>query len=107
MPRLLTTDDTRRNVSGVFDWTYTPTPSTIIDVAVAANQWFQRNYNLGLVQYKPTSVGLPSYMDQFCPANNDCALPAVNLSGSYYFYNGSTFGRALSSYPKSARKGSK
>ena len=104
---LLTTDDTRHNVSGVFDWTYTPTPSTIIDIAVAANQWFQRNYNLGLVQYKPSSVGLPTYMDQFCLANNDCALPAVNLSGSYYFYNGSTFGRALSSYPKERSQGIK
>lgn len=104
---LLTTDDTRHNVSGVFDWTYTPNASTSIDVAVAANQWFQRNYNLGLVQYKPTSVGLPSYMDQFCQANNDCALPAVNFTGSYYFYNGSTFGRALSTYPKERAQGVK
>lgn len=97
---LLTTDDTRNNISGVVDWTYTPTPTTVIDIAVAANQWFQRNYNLGLVQYKPSSVGLPAYMDQFCEAHDDCALPALNLSGSYYFYNGSTFGRSLSSYPK-------
>jgi hypothetical protein len=104
---LLTTDDTRNNISGVVDWTYTPTPTTVIDIAVAANQWFQRNYNLGLVQYKPSSVGLPSYMDQFCQANSDCGLPAINLSGSYYFYNGSTFGRALSSYPKERSQGFK
>ena len=104
---LLTTDDTRQNISGVFDWTYNPTPSTVVDVAVAANQWFQRNYNLGLVQYKPTSVGLPAYMDQYCLANSDCALPSINLSGSYYFYNGSTFGRALSTYPKERSQGVK
>ena len=50
---LLTTDDTRRNVSGVVDWTFTPTPTTVIDVALAANQFFIRSYNLGLIQDKP------------------------------------------------------
>ena len=103
---LLTTDDTRNNVSGVFDWTYTPNPTTVIDVAVAANQWFQRNYNLGLIQYKPSSVGLPSYMDQFCTAHSDCSMPTVTLGG-YYFYNGTSFGRALSPYPKVRSQGLK
>jgi carboxypeptidase family protein len=104
---LLTTDDTRRNVSGVVDWTFTPTPTTVIDVALVANQFFIRSYNLGLIQDKPSTVGLPAYMDQYCQSQNDCALPAVNLSGSYYFYNGSTFGRALSSYPKYRTQGIK
>jgi hypothetical protein len=104
---LLTTDDTRRNVSGVVDWTFTPTPTTVVDVAIAANQFFIRNYNEGLIQYKPSTVGLPSYMDQYCEAHADCALPAVNLGGSYYLYNGSTFGRSLSSYPKYRTQGIK
>ncbi len=103
---LLTTDDTRNNISGVFDWTYTPTASTVLDVSVAANQWFQRNYNEGLIQYKPSSVGLPSYMDQFCTAHADCAMPTVTLAG-YYFYNGTSFGRALSTYPKVRSQGVK
>ncbi len=96
---LLTTDDTRNNVSGVVDWTYTPTANTVLDVSIAANQWFQRNYNLGLIQYKPSDTGLPAYMDQFCLAHADCSMPVTTLSG-YYFYNGAAFGRALSSYPK-------
>ncbi len=103
---LLTTDDTRNNVSGVVDWTYTPTPATVIDVSIAANQWFQRNYNDGLIQYKPSSVGLPTYMDQFCQAHADCAMPTVTLAG-YYFYNGTSFGRALSTYPKVRSQGIK
>ena len=104
---LLTTDDTRRNVSGVVDWTFAPTNATVIDVAIAANQFFIRNYNLGLIQETPSTVGLPSYMTQYCQAQNDCALPAVNLGGSYYLYNGSTFGRSLSSYPKYRTQGIK
>lgn len=96
---LLTTDDTRNNVSGVVDWTYTPTPTTVIDVAIAANQWFQRNVNSGITKYKPSDVGLPSYIDQFCLAHNDCSMPVVTLAG-YFFYNGTSFGRALSPYPK-------
>ena len=103
---LLTTDDTRNNVSGVVDWTYTPTPSTVIDISVAANQWFQRNYNLGLIKYKPGDVGLPSYMDQYCTGQSDCSMPTVTLSG-YYFYNGASFGRALSPYPKVRSQGFK
>lgn len=104
---LLTTDDTRRNVSGVVDWTFTPTPTTVVDVAISANQFFIRSYNLGLIQETPGTVGLPSYMTQYCASHGDCALPAVNLSGSYYFYNGSTFGRSLSSYPKYRTQGVK
>ncbi|MGA3235580.1 MAG: carboxypeptidase-like regulatory domain-containing protein [Bryobacteraceae bacterium] len=104
---LLTTDDTRRNVSGVVDWTFAPTNATVIDVAIAANQFFIRNYNLGLIQETPSTVGLPSYMTQYCQTQNDCALPAVNLGGSYYLYNGSTFGRSLSSYPKYRTQGIK
>ncbi len=104
---LLTTDDTRRNVSGVLDWTFTPTPTTVVDVAISANQFFIRSYNLGLIQETPSTVGLPSYMTQYCTSHGDCALPAVNLSGSYYFYNGSTFGRSLSSYPKYRTQGVK
>ncbi len=103
---LLTTDDTRNNISGVVDWTYTFNPSTVLDFTVAANQWFQRNYNYGLIQYKPTSVGLPSYLDQFCQSHGDCELPPVTLSG-YYFYNGATYGRGLSTYPKERSQGIK
>jgi Carboxypeptidase regulatory-like domain len=103
---LLTTYDTRNNISGVFDWTYTSSASTVFDLSVFANQWFQRNYNSGLIQYKPSSVGLPSYMDQFCQAHGDCELPPVTLSG-YYFYNGATYGRALSTYPKTRTQGFK
>ncbi|MGI8992502.1 MAG: carboxypeptidase regulatory-like domain-containing protein [Bryobacteraceae bacterium] len=103
---LLTTDDTRNNVSGVVDWTYTPTPTTVIDVSIFANQWFQRNYNLGLIQYKPSNTGLPASLDQFCTAHGDCSLPVVTLAG-YYFYNGASFGRALSPYPKVRSQGLK
>jgi hypothetical protein len=104
---LLTTDDTRRNVSGVVDWTFMATPATVVDVAISANQFFIRSYNLGLIQETPSTVGLPSYMTQYCQAHEDCALPAVNLGGSYYLYNGSTFGRSLSSYPKYRTQGIK
>jgi Carboxypeptidase regulatory-like domain len=103
---LLTTDDTRNNISGVFDWTYTANTSTVIDVSVFANQWFQRNFNNGLIQEKPSTVGLPTYIDQFCTAHGDCELPPVTLTG-YYFYNGTTYGRALSTYPKERAQGFK
>ena len=34
-----------------------------------------------LVNYRPTSVGLPSYMDDFCLARFECILPQSNIAG--------------------------
>lgn len=103
---LMTSDDTRNNISGVANWNHIFNTSTILDVSVAANQWFQRFYNSGLVAQKPTNFGLPGYVDAQCQAFNDCSMPNFNLPG-YFFYNGSNFGRALSTYPKTRSQGVK
>ena len=103
---LMSADDTRNNVSGVANWNHIFNPTTLLDVSVAANQWFQRLYNSGLTSKKPSDFGLPSYVDQQCAAFSDCSAPVFNLPG-YYFYNGSNFGRSLSSYPKTRSQGVK
>ena len=103
---LMTSDDTRNNVSGVANWNHIFSASTLLDVSVAANQWFQRLYNTGLIAKKPTDFGLPAYVDQQCQAYNDCSAPVFNLPG-YFFYNSANFGRALSTYPKTRSQGVK
>ena len=103
---LMSADDTRNNVSGVANWNHIFSGSTVLDVSVAANQWFQRLYNGGLVAKKPTDFGLPAYVDKQCAAFNDCSAPVFNLPG-YFFYNSANFGRSLSTYPKTRSQGVK
>ena len=53
--------------------------NTVIDTQVAGNRANQRDTRKNLVNYRPTSVGLPSYMDDFCQARFECILPAGRL----------------------------
>src|SRR5205814_625217 len=62
------------------DWTHVA-GATVVDATVASNRFFQAQPNPALHNYKPTSVGLPSYLDSFCAAAGDCRLPVVNING--------------------------
>ena len=48
---------------------------TVIDTQISGNRAHQRDTRKNLVNYPPTSVGLPSYMDDFCQARFECILP--------------------------------
>jgi hypothetical protein len=65
------------------DWTHTA-GSTVIDTQVAANQYGERNYYYKEHEYKPSSVGLPTYLDDFCAAAGDCKLPVVSFGNNSY-----------------------
>jgi hypothetical protein len=84
-----------------YQWSYTGTwtralGSTVIDTSVATNRFNQIDEFRGLKNYKPTDVGLPSYLDEFCSSNGGCTLPNIGISGyqgfgtifAYRFING-------------------
>jgi hypothetical protein len=48
---------------------------------VATNRFFQDDLFKRLHDYKPTNMGLPGYLDEFCQAQNNCMLPVVNITG--------------------------
>ena len=54
--------------------------STVIDTQISGNRAFQRDTRKNLVNYEPTSVGLPSYLDDFCLARYECILPQNNIN---------------------------
>ena len=69
-----------------YQWSYTGTwtrviGTTVLDTSVATNRFNQIDEFRGLHNYKPTDVGLPSYLDEFCSANGGCTLPAVTIRG--------------------------
>ena len=73
-------DRTRYNWGFVGNWTHT-TGTTVIDTQVASNRFYQDDLFKRLHQYKPTDMGLPAYLNEFCEAQNDCMLPVVSING--------------------------
>ena len=49
--------------------------NTVIDTQIAGNEANQRDTRKNMINYRPTSVGLPSYLDDFCAARFECILP--------------------------------
>jgi len=78
-PGLMAWNERRPALSGTANWTYTLSPSTLLDVTVSGNSFLLENQRLGTRRYKPSSVGLPAYMDAKCGDN--CRLPRVLWPG--------------------------
>ena len=55
--------------------------STVIDTSLATNRFNQIDKFLGLKQFKPTDVGLPGYLDEFCSTHGGCTLPTIGIGG--------------------------
>jgi hypothetical protein len=69
-----------------FSWSTTGTwtkvvGNTVIDTQIAGNRAHQRDTRKNMVNYTPTSVGLPSYLDDYCKARFECILPQSNITG--------------------------
>jgi hypothetical protein len=70
---------TRTNLGGTVDWVYAITSATILDVAVAANNYWEGNRPDVAQSYKPSDVGLPAYIDE--KADTQTIVPVMNFSG--------------------------
>jgi hypothetical protein len=62
-------------------WTKTLRSSTVIDTQISGNRAHQRDLRKNLINYRPTSVGLPSYLDDYCSTRLECILPFVDFTG--------------------------
>jgi len=82
-----------------YQWSYTGTwtrtmGSTVLDSSFATNRFNQIDEFRGLKKFKPTDVGLPAYLDDFCSTRGGCTLPSVTIGGIVGGYQ--TFGGGLS-----------
>ena len=73
-------DKTRASWSYTGNWTKVR-KSMVIDTQVSANRFYEDQQRRGLHGYKPTDVGLPSYLDEYCQSVNNCMLPTINVAG--------------------------
>lgn len=76
-----------------YQWSYTGNwtralGSTVLDTQFATNRFNQIDKFLGLSKYKPTDVGLPGYLDEFCSTNGGCTLPSITIGGYQGFGGG-------------------
>lgn len=70
---------TRDDQNGVLDWVYTLSPTTIVHVSAAVSNWVSlASVGATPFQFKPSSVGLPTYLDDKC-ANSRCYLPLMSF----------------------------
>jgi carboxypeptidase family protein len=75
-------------------WTKTLRGNTVIDTQVSGNRAHQRDLRKNLVNYRPSAVGLPAYMDDYCSSRFECILPLVDFTGggNYQDFGGTVDG---------------
>ncbi|MBI4875285.1 MAG: carboxypeptidase regulatory-like domain-containing protein [Acidobacteria bacterium] len=78
-PGLMADRDRRHNIAAVVDWVYTRGASTVLDVSVSGNQYISPTYPPKIMNYKPSDVGLPKYLDD--RAGDLHILPTMNFDG--------------------------
>jgi len=66
--------------TGAVGWSHILSPKTALDVTVGATQWTGYGFTYpGLQSYKPSQLGLPSYVDQY--AGQFAQFPLMTISG--------------------------
>jgi hypothetical protein len=94
---LMSARQTRTNLGGTVDWVYTLSSSTFLDVAIAANNYWEGNRPDVAQALKPSDVGLPAYLD--ARAGDQHIVPQMSFSGYRTIgrnYPSTTFYRTLS-----------
>jgi hypothetical protein len=87
-------DRSRPQWNMIGNWTHT-TGTMVIDTQVAANRFTQGDLLNRLHEYKPSDMGLPTYLDEHCAAQENCMLPQVSIGGYQGISQGaSSFDRA-------------
>ncbi len=70
---------TRTNLGATLDWVYTASSRTVLDAAVSLNNYREGPRPTVPLQFKPSDVGLPVYLDQ--KAGDRHILPEMRVSG--------------------------
>lgn len=87
VPGLHALSRVRKTRAGTGTWTRVA-GDTVLDGQLSANRFLETDQRLGLKEFTPSGIGLPSYMDQFCQSRGDfggvtaCQLPRINFGGN-------------------------
>ena len=78
---LHTNDKTRYSWAYTGSWTKVLGGGLVIDSSLSTNRFHEDQQRIAAHGYKPSDVGLPSYLDAFCTAANNCMMPVINVTG--------------------------
>ena len=81
MPFLESNDTVRHPLAATINWTFAPSPHTVVSAQFGTNEYYQGSQEIVSSTFKPTSVGLPAYMDQKCAIAGGCVLPLASWTG--------------------------
>ena len=81
VPYLESNDTVRHPLAATINWTFAPSPHTVVSAQFGTNEYYQGNQEIVSSTFKPTSVGLPAYMDQKCAIAGGCVLPLASWTG--------------------------
>lgn len=102
---LMAWNEKRPALSGAFDWTHIQSPTTVMNVTIDSNKLLVQRQFLGTRKYKPSSVGLPAYLDAKCASN--CILPRVVWNGMQAWSGDMVLGATLDPGPIGRQQGFK
>jgi hypothetical protein len=69
----------RWNFGATVDWVYTVGPRSVLDVSFAGNQYSSASEPTTAMQFKPSDMGLPAYLDQ--KAGDQHIMPVMSFAG--------------------------
>lgn len=69
----------RKNQGATVDWTWTVNARTVLDAAVAANEYTDGSRQPVPMSFKPSDAGLPAYLDEW--AGDQHILPQMSVGG--------------------------
>jgi hypothetical protein len=78
---LHTNDKTRSSWAYTGSWTRVMSGGMVIDSSVSTNRFYEDQQRRQAHNYKPSDVGLPTYLDQFCQAASNCMMPVIQVGG--------------------------
>jgi hypothetical protein len=83
----------RKTWSYTGNWTHVR-GNTVMDSQLSANFFSEGDQRLGLKRFKPSELGLPAYIDEFCGGRRGgCQMPQIQTAGYRSFGNDvGTFG---------------
>ena len=84
---LQSSDLSRRTKAAIADWVYTPSATTVLNLNIGANEFNTANLARKPTTYKPSDVGLPTYLDE--KAGKQAVLPQMLFAGYAGFTRGS------------------
>ncbi len=102
---LMNWDEKRPAYTAAADWTYTLSPTTILNLTVDTNGFLLQNQRLGTRKYTPSDVGLPSYLDEKCGAS--CVMPRIIWPGMTYWGGDMIMGTTVDAGQKGRQQGLK